>query len=254
MKVALVLSIREKSTRLPGKVLKELHEQTVTEHLIDRMKMAQNADMIVIGTSDDPRDAVFGTIAKKKGICVFFGDQDDKLLRYYQICNHFNLDGVVIVDGDDILCFPEIMNKNVELMKNGIDEVIFWRNLPLGAASSALSKKALEKVLELKAESDTEVWGGYFLNSDKFKVRIMDFDDPILNHPEIRMTLDYQEDFDFLRCIFDDLCTHNKQFTSFDLMKYIVNDNPKLIEMTNGAQLKYEEHIKNAKPVRFKQI
>lgn len=252
MKIALVLSIREKSTRLPGKVLKELQGQTVTEHLIDRLKMVKNADRIVIGTSDDPRDAVFGSTAKKKGIDVFFGDQDDKLLRYYQICNHFNMDGVIVVDGDDTLCFPEIMEKNIELLKNGLNEVVFWRNLPLGAASSALTKNALEKVIELKAENDTEVWGGYFLNSDKFKVNIMESDESILNHPEIRMTLDYQEDFDFLTCIFNDLYLNNKNFSSTELMNYIVNDHPELIEMTNSAQLKYEEHIKKAKPVKFK--
>jgi spore coat polysaccharide biosynthesis protein SpsF (cytidylyltransferase family) len=252
MKIALVLSIREKSTRLPGKVLKELQGQTVTEHLIDRLKMVKNADNIVIGTSDDPRDAVFGSTAKKKGIDVFFGDQDDKLLRYYQICNHFNMDGVIVVDGDDILCFPEIMEKNIELLKSGSNEVVFWRNLPLGAASSALTKKALEKVIELKAENDTEVWGGYFLNSDKFKVNIMESDESILNHPEIRMTLDYQEDFDFLTCIFNDLYLKNNNFSSTELMNYIVNDHPELIEMTNSAQLKYEEHIKKAKPVKFK--
>jgi spore coat polysaccharide biosynthesis protein SpsF (cytidylyltransferase family) len=251
MKIALVLSIREKATRLPGKVLKELHGQTLTEHLIDRLKMATNADMIVIGTSDDPRDAVFKDIATNKGVNVYFGDQNDKLLRYYQICNHYNLDGVVIIDGDDILCFPEIMTRNVEILKEGNDDVVFWKNLPLGAASSGLTKNALEKVIELKAENDTEVWGGYFLNSNKFKVNIMENPDERLNHPEIRMTLDYQEDYDFVKCIFDDLYPKNNNFSSYDVINYIL-ENPELIEMTQGAQLKYEEHLKKAKPVKFK--
>ena len=67
MKTGLIISIREKSSRYPGKVLKEFHGQTVTEHLIDRLKMANGFDKLIIGTSDDPRDQVFEKFAIRKG-------------------------------------------------------------------------------------------------------------------------------------------------------------------------------------------
>lgn len=134
MKIGLLLSIREKSRRLPGKVLKKIINQNVTEHLIDRLELSSGYDQLIIATSDDPRDKVFEDIAISKEIKVFFGSQDDKLLRYLQICKHFDLDAVIVVDGDDLLCFPEIITETATLLRMDQYEVIFWKDLPLGAA------------------------------------------------------------------------------------------------------------------------
>jgi len=252
MKTAILLSIREKSTRLPGKVLKKIKGKTVTELLIERIKSVGEADYTIIATSDDPRDKVFDEIAKKCGIECFYGDQEDKLKRYYQICQYYDLSGVVIVDGDDILCFPEIMAANIRLLKEISADAIFWKNLPLGAASSVLTADALKRVLELKAENDTEVWGGYFINNNNFNVVFKETNDILLEHPEVRMTLDYSEDFDFLEKVFNRLYTNDRIFTSYELMNYIINENPEIMEITKNAQVKYEEHIKKSKPVKFK--
>ncbi len=252
MRIGLILSIREKSIRLPGKVLKKIKGQTVTEHLIDRLKLATNVDEIIIGTSDNPRDLVFGKFAKNKGVKVFYGDQDDKLKRYLQICENYNLDAVIIVDGDDILCFPEIMKDNSKLLRDRNYDVIFWKDLPLGAASSGLTKNALERVMMMKAESDTEVWGGYFTNSNEFNVLINKSGIEIFNHPEIRMTMDYEEDFEFLKLVFNELYSNNTVFSSLELMDLLVNKKPSIQKITKEAQVKYEENIKKAKPVKFK--
>ena len=48
MKTAIFLSIREKATRFPKKVLKEIKGKTVTEHLIDRLKTSEEADEIIL--------------------------------------------------------------------------------------------------------------------------------------------------------------------------------------------------------------
>ena len=205
MKTGLILSIREKSTRYPGKVLKEFHGQTVTEHLIDRLKMAKGFEKLIIGTSDDPRDKVFEQFATRKGIEVFFGSQEDKLKRYLQVCNYYNLDSVVIVDGDDILCFPEICTITAEEIRDSGYDVIFWDGLPVGAASSGITKDGLLRIMELKDESDTEVWGGYFRQSSEFSILDKTVKGNSLYGPTIRMTLDYEEDFIFFKKIFDEL-------------------------------------------------
>lgn len=252
MKTGLLLSIREKSTRFPGKVLKPILHQSATGHLIDRMKMVADSDYLIIATSTDPRDNVFDDIGHKKKIEVFHGDPEDKLLRYLQVCNHYGLDGCVIIDGDDILCFPEVMEKNILLLKDNNNDVIFWNNLPLGGASSGLTKTALEKVLEIKVESDTEVWGGYFTQSGAFKVKIMEPDDILFKHPEIRITLDYEEDYLFFQEIFKELYPVNPKFSSSDLMNFLVNIKPELNLMTKSAQIKYEDNIAKSVKVKFK--
>ncbi|GAB1444203.1 hypothetical protein MASR2M39_30500 [Ignavibacteriales bacterium] len=252
MKTAILVSIREKSTRFPGKVLKEFHGQSVTEHLIDRVKSVGNADKVIIATSDDPRDQVFSEMAIKKNIDIYYGSQEDKLLRYLQIAREYSMDAVVIVDGDDILCFPEVISKTIDVLSQGKYDVVFWNKLPLGAASSGLTVKALERVIELKDEIDTEVWGGYFTDGN-FSVLRNDITEPLFQHPEIRLTLDYKEDYDFFEKIFDRLYTSDKIFSSIELMNLLVNVEPKLNIINQEAQIKYESHLKKAKPVKFKE-
>lgn len=251
MKTGLLISIRNKSKRFPGKVLKEFHGQTVTEHLIDRMKTAKLVDAVIIATSPDPRDAVFDGMARKKGIGVFKGSKEDKLKRYLDCASAFGLDAVIIVDGDDVLCFPEFAEKTAARLREGGCEVVFTKDLPLGAASSGLTKEALEKVMEMKDEQDTEVWGGYF-TTGAFKVCYIEPAEEIFRHPEIRMTLDYEEDYEFFKAVFDELYPETPAFTSRGLMELLTRGKPGLNRLTVEAQKKYEANIVKATPVKFK--
>jgi len=191
MKTAVFLSIREKSTRLPKKVLLEIKGKTVTEHLIDRLKTAKQPDIVVLCTSINSRDAPLVEIAKKCGIRYFRGSEDDKLDRYLNAAQKYGVDFMIIVDEDDIFCDPEFIDKTIEMYKKTMADFIYCPDLPLGASASGIKLDALKIVCDIKAESDTEVWGGYFLNTGLFKVVKLEVDDPDLRHPEVRMTLDY---------------------------------------------------------------
>ncbi len=252
MKTGIILSVRDKSSRFPGKVLEKILHQTATEHLIDRIKMAEDWDRVIIGTSDDPRDRVFQSMAESKQVDIYFGDQDDKLLRYHQICREYGLQSVVIVDGDDILCFREVITLTIQALKKDDCDAVFWNDLPLGAASNGLTARALAMVLEMKAERDTEVWGGYFKDNDAFRVSTQTYPDPLFHHPEIRLTMDYEEDFRLIEAIFTRLYPQNPGFSSRELMELLVNREPGLTEINKSATEKYSRHIAGARPVRFR--
>jgi spore coat polysaccharide biosynthesis protein SpsF len=252
MRYGVLLSVREKSTRLPGKVMAPIFGKSVTEHLVERLKLARLADKVVIATSDDPRDCAFDSIGAKCGVDVFHGSQDDKLLRYRDAAHRYGFDHVLVVDGDDLLCFPEYID---ELIKKSRAEpgwdALFIKGLPLGAAASLLSRRALDRVIEMKDESDTEVWGGYFIGSGHFDVGSIEAQG-LFNHPEIRMTLDYQEDMDFFVRVFEELYPADACFTSQAVMDLLVNRKPEIAKINEAAQSKYERHITSAAAVKFK--
>lgn len=252
MKIGVFLSVREKATRFPGKVLKVIHGRTVTEILASRLALASGIDAHVIATSDDPRDDVFDVLGAKVGYAVFHGSRADKLLRYRDACLAHGLDACIIVDGDDILCFPEYVAQAAARLRQGDCDVVFCRDLPLGAAASGLTLAALNKVIALKDEEDTEVWGGYFTKPGLFRVAYLDPFDPILAHPEVRMTLDYEEDLRFLEAVFDAMGPERHDFTSLELMDLLINRKPDIPALCAGAQEKFLSHIQKTAPVRFK--
>lgn len=251
MKIGALISVRNKSERFPGKILKPLLGQSVFEHLVDRIKMATELDDVIIATSDDPRDEVFVDIARRKDISVFRGSPPDKLKRYLDALGHFALDAGVVIDGDDILCFPEVVDENARVLRARNPDAVLWKGLPLGAASSGLSRPALARIMELKNEEDTEVWGGYFTRGD-FDTIFLEPDEPLFGHPEVRMTLDYEEDYVFLQKIFGELYEKNPRFSSRELMDLLVNQHPEWNDITKAAQERYEANIAKAAPVTFK--
>ena len=82
MKPAIFIGVRMKSTRLPRKALLEINGKTITEHLIDRLKLARLPQLIVLCTSDIREDTPLVDIAKKNDIECFRGNAEDKLDRY----------------------------------------------------------------------------------------------------------------------------------------------------------------------------
>lgn len=251
MKIGCLLSVREKATRLPGKVLLDVAGKPLTARLLERLTMARDIDQVILSTSIHPDDEVLTLLAKTNGFAAFRGSEEDKLDRYFQTASHYKLDAVIIVDGDDPLCFPEAIDMIAAVLRQGSTDCVYITGLPLGAAATGLTKAALTSVLKIKDERDTEVWGGYFIGSGRFRSHEIVIDDPLLRHPEIRLTLDYQEDYDLLTQIV--AAFGNKtNFSSRDLMDLLVNRKPELAKINAAAQERYQMHLQKCAPVKFK--
>jgi len=244
MKTAIFLSMRNKSKRLPGKHFLEIKGKTITEHLIDRLKKANLP--IVLCTSINPDDKALVEMAEKEGIESFQGSEEDKLDRYLKAAEEYGIDFILVVDGDDIFCDPEYIQKIVEKFRETNADFIMAKGLPLGATAFGVKKDALAKVCELKKEDDTEVWGGYFTETDMFDDQYVEAEQDV-RYPELRMTLDYQEDFDFFKRIFDEL----GQDFSLKQTVELVRKKPEIFDINSGVQKKYEEHLKEAAAVKM---
>ena len=243
MNVGIFLSVRDKSTRFPGKVTKEIHGRSVTDHLIRRLKLVDNVDGVFLTTSPDTRDNILCEIAKRNQIPCYRGHPDDKIDRYLGACTEYRLDACVVVDGDDIFCFPEYLEETVIFLKSQVYDFVAYEGLPLGARGIGITKKALQRILKKKDIVDTEVWGHLFINDPEFICYLPDVTDPLMHHPEIRLTLDYPSDFEMYRAVYDEL---GEEFSSRELMTLLVFTKPELNNINKDAQQLYEDHINKA--------
>ena len=252
MKSAIFITARMKSTRLPGKALLEIKGKPVIEHLIDRLKLAKFPDLIVLCTSTHPDDAVLADVAHNNSIECFRGSEDDKLDRYLKAAQRYGVDFIVVTEGDNIFYEPEIIDGIIELYLRTKVDYISCLELALGTAPHGIKVEALEKVCQIKSETDTEVWGGYFTDSGLFKVEYLEVSAE-LRHPEMRMTLDYNEDYQFFKEIFNRLYRPGKIFSLRDIISLLIS-NPQLIDINRNVQEAYMEHLKKSAPVKFKNI
>src|SRR3989338_3140785 len=150
MKTAIFLSARNKAKRLPNKHLLKIKGKTTIEHLIDRINLAKLQDIIVLCTSTNPDDFSLVEIAKKNNIHYFQGSEDDKLDRYLNAAVEFGVDFMVVVDGDDLFCDSEYMDKIIGKYKETNADFISFEGLPFGTGCNGIKISALKKVCETK--------------------------------------------------------------------------------------------------------
>jgi len=242
MKTALIITIRMKSSRLPRKALLKIKGKTIFEHLIDRMKLAKRPDMVIVATSTHPDDAILAEIAEKSGVKYFRGSPEDKLARYVAASKKFGFDYMVDVTGDNPFSDTEYIDKIIEeYEKDNKSDFILVDGLPLGTAPIGLKMSTVEKICKIKTGSDTEAYGYYFLNTNLFNVKHLKAE-KCVNRPDIRLTIDYQEDFELAKKIFEELGENKNTFALSRIIE-IFNKKPELLEINQEAQKKYEENF-----------
>jgi spore coat polysaccharide biosynthesis protein SpsF len=74
-----ILQGRLSSTRLPGKVLKELNGKPMILQQINRLKSSNKIDQLVVATSEDSSDDELVQVLQREGIEVRRGPLDDDL-------------------------------------------------------------------------------------------------------------------------------------------------------------------------------
>ena len=233
MKTAVTITVRMKSTRLPEKAMKDLVGKPMIEHLIDRLKYAKLPDEIILCTSTNPQDDILVEVAKKNNIKWFRGDEVDVLKRLLDASKKYKIDFIVSTTGDNPLTDPHYIDGLINKFKETDADYITCLDLPLGAFSYGIKVQALEKVVELKNEIDTEIWGVYFTETNLFKIKEMEVESQ-LKHPEMRLTVDTTEDFRLMKMIYGRLYREDKLIELAEVIN-LFKENPMFMEINKNT-------------------
>lgn len=79
-----IIQARMSSTRLPGKVLKEVMDKPLLAYVIERVLPSKNVNKIIVATSQDSDDNPIADWCCKNNINFFRGSLNDVLDRFYQ--------------------------------------------------------------------------------------------------------------------------------------------------------------------------
>ena len=202
MKIGFLITARLKSTRLPHKILKNLHGKTVIERIIDRAKEVVNISEIVLCTSVNPQDKLLIDVAEKNNISYFLGDEEDVVKRLFDASQSFELDYFVGITADNPLFSIPHANMTVDELETGCYDYVRCEGLPLGTSVYGLKIKALETVCRVKEIVDTEIWGYLIDRPEIFNIKKIQVKGK-LNKQHLRLTLDYPEDYELITNIYN---------------------------------------------------
>lgn len=225
LKTGCLVPIRLTSERLPGKALKVICGRPVVHHLLDRINACctiTNTRDIVVCTTEDPTDDPLEKAVLAYGASIFRGDTDDIIRRFYTCVEKFGFDVILQVDGDDPVCDTEYMDLCVSTLLDHPDiDVVYNKGLPLGVASKAFRRDALKKVFEVYATTQNDTgFAYYFTKSGLFNVQTTTPRGPHHIDDKVRLTLDYEEDFEVFRTLFEALYRSDEVFGLADVVKY----------------------------------
>ncbi|MBE3141357.1 MAG: hypothetical protein IMZ53_12355 [Thermoplasmata archaeon] len=208
-----------KSTRLPLKLTLKIHNREIIALMIDRLKLCSSVDEIIIATSTNSQDDVLCQIAKREHVKCFRGSEADVLERLYMAAQYYKIDYIINVTADCPLVGYDFIDDMIkEYQKTGAD-LIRTFDLPHGFYFYGIKVEALKKVLEIKEEKDTEIWGDYF-TPERFIVIKMSTPKELIRE-NYRLTLDYPEDYEFFLALFEALGKDTYKKSTAEIIKFL---------------------------------
>ncbi len=204
-KVGIIVQARMGSTRLPGKVLKELAPgKTALSILLRQLSGCKAVDGLVVATSSQPEDKAILDEAARLGAKAYAGSLDDVLDRFYQVATREKYGVVVRITGDCPLIDPEVVDRVVTafLGKKGVDYAsnVFPPTFPDGLDTEVFSFSRLEEAWKnAKSQLEREHVTPYLHRNPQFSKLNVPCEKDLSAE---RWTLDRPEDLAFLQSVF----------------------------------------------------
>lgn len=242
MKTAVLITARLKSTRLKQKAIKPIKGRAMIKYQIERLRAVRGADEIILCTSPLDEDSPLVEIAIEEGINYFRGDPDDVLVRLRDAAKKFGVDRIINVTADNPLIDPVYLDRLASFLTDNNYDYACTEGLPWGIYGWAMTYTAVIKACEIKAENDTEVWGGYFTQTGQFSHGVLKAD-AAHYWPELRLTVDTEQDFEVVSTIIDELYQPGELLSLDEILEYC-RTHEALVALNSGVEQKKPKTIR----------
>lgn len=231
MKVVAIVQARMGSTRLPGKVLRELAGETMLTRVVQRLRRAQLINQVLVATTDCPSDDAIVAECQKSSVPVARGDQNDVLDRYFKAAQSTNAEIVVRITSDCPLIDPDITDKTIRAFLDKSPDYAsntIVRTYPRGLDTEAVSFPALKRAWQDAGKPyEREHVTPYILEHPaEFDLLSVTGDPDYSGH---RWTVDTPEDLEFVQAIYDRM--KGKEAFSWLEVLDVLDREPELLEL-----------------------
>lgn len=226
------------STRLPGKILKEVNHKSLLDYHINRLQ--QTGFEIVIATTTNVTDDVVNQYAINHQIKIFRGSENNVLSRYYYAAKQFNFDIIVRVTSDCPLIDPHLIrNSVIEYVKfsnpnlylsNSMDRT-FARGFDFEIFSFPLLEDAFKHATDV---SDLEHVTPYIWKNKSHKTELYKVGQP-QDNSQLRLTVDTAEDFELIKQLIEN---YNADELPYTEIEKIMLAHPELIAINATIEQK----------------
>ncbi len=224
--IGAIIQARMTSTRLPGKVLKPVMGRPLFEYMTERLLRAKKLDTIVVATTTNDADEPIVAFAKKQGLAVFRGSEQDVLSRYHGAAKAYGINHVVRVTSDCPLIDPVIVDRAITRYgSSGCDYLHLGTTFAEGLDTEVFSFTKLAMAHEqAKLRAEREHVSLYFHNNpEKICKEVIEND---TDDSRYRITVDEPQDFEVVKAVFESLYTAERPLFHIEDIKSFLDKHP----------------------------
>ena len=243
--IAATIQARMNSKRLPGKMMKKIHDKPIIEILVNRIKRCKKIDKIIISTSKNKKDDKLALFCKKKlKIEVFRGSENDVLSRISSTIKKYGIKIHIECFGDGPFIDPSLIDRFVMKFKKSNYDCLtntLKTSYPPGQEFWTYKGDSLTKLNQLVKKSDKlrEHVGYNFSRFKQFKIKSI-IAPKKYYYPNFYIELDTKKDLIFLRKIYTHFINSNN--LNFELLEIIhfLKNNKKLLKINDKEKRKWK--------------
>jgi spore coat polysaccharide biosynthesis protein SpsF (cytidylyltransferase family) len=217
-----ILQARMESTRLPGKVLMPICGKPMIELQISRILRSKLIDNLVVAIPDTAENNVLNDYLEKLNVKVFRGSHYNVYKRYIEASKKYPSKSIIRLTADCPLVMPDLLDEMIEYfhsiktdyLSNGLTETF-----PDGLDIEVFKTEALIRLRKFKLTKQEKefVTLGIYRRPNSFILEEFESNTHLGNE---RWTVDYPEDFEFVRKVFEHFQGHNWEFNTEDVLSY----------------------------------
>ena len=221
-----IIQARMGSNRLPGKVMMNLIDKPVIDHVYSRVKISKNIKEVIIATSINSENNELIKYLDIKGYKYYRGAENDVLSRFTEIIGYSKLnleDSIVRITADCPLIDYEIidsviekhLDKNVDYTSNTIE-----RTFPDGLDCEVIKVKTLKSLEYFSLNESHKEHVTSYITENKSKFNIETINNHI-DYSHFRWTLDYLEDYQYITWLYEKLYSTNNYFGYKEIIEFL---------------------------------
>lgn len=242
MKTVVIVQARMRSTRLPGKVLREVLGKPLLSYMIERLRLMHRADELVIATSTAKEDDAIEALCKKEGVDCFRGSEDDVLSRYYKAAKKYGAELVVRLTADCPIIDWGLVDSIVGVVSQNPDKIDYmsntlWRSYPRGMDVEVFKFDLLERAYNHATKAYDREHVTPYIRENTPRTRMTNY---INAHGDVswaRLTVDTPEDFELIRRVIETLYPLNNYFTMGHVLE-LLEENPDWLKLNQDVEQK----------------